>query len=161
MSKADRDNSIHAAHSPAGDQWDACPTGELSQMVDRLDAVQRRARSKQIYGTALASTAVFAVVVLALGSFFEPSGSNYGGINCAYCRNHLPDYYPHLTGEVELDDAEFVASMKVHLEKCTFCRAKFRSLYPDFDLSRTSATRPAIVIATLPQFTMGRSSLLY
>ena len=161
MSNADRDNLNRANDLRDGDQWEACPTGELTQLVDRLDAAQRRARSRQVYGTALASTAVFAVVVLALGSFFEPSGSNYGGINCAYCRNHLPDYYPHLTGEVVLADAEFVASMKVHLEKCTFCRSKFRSLYPDFELTRTNATRPAIAVATLPQFSVGRSSVLY
>ena len=133
-------------------QWEACPAGELTQLVDRLDAAQRHARRKQVYGTALISTAVFAGVVLVLGSVVGSGRANYGGINCAYCRNHLAEYYPHLTGDVVLSDAQFVASMKTHLEKCTFCRAKFRSLYPDFELTGAFAGQPAIAFALLPRF---------
>ena len=150
MASTERENS-----NSADVAWEECPAGELTQMVTRLDAAEQRRRSKQIYGTALISTVVFAGVVLAMGTFFDSGTTNYGGIDCAYCRNHLAEYFPHLNGDAVLEDAQFVASMKTHLEKCTFCRAKFRSLYPNFELSHRRATRPVLTVALLPQFAVG------
>lgn len=139
------------------DAWDVCPAGELTQMVHRLDASQRRARSRQVYKTALLSTAVFACVVLALGSVVGFGGSQYGGINCDFCRGHLAEYYPHAAGELVHQDAAFVTSMKTHLEKCQLCRGKFNTMYPDF--STASTARPTMKIAMQPMFAVRRLSI--
>jgi len=135
MSSKDRENLNQNDDHRNDNPWEVCPTGELTQMVHRLDASQRRARSKQVYGTALVSTGVFACVVLALGSFMGPSGNHYGDISCSTCRNHIPDYALHLTGELVLENVDLVASMKTHLEKCSFCRARYNALYPNSQLT--------------------------
>lgn len=148
-------------HSPGPDDsgqdhpWEACPTGELTHMVQRLDAKQNRARRKQIYGTALLSSAVFAGIVLAVGSLMGPGGNGYGGIRCAECRDHFTDYQLHIAGEQMSNDAEFLLSMKTHLEKCTFCREKFNALYPDHRVANAAAMRPAITFALQPMFAIG------
>jgi len=150
-----------------GDPWEACAAGELTQMVRRLDASQRHARRKQVYTTALLSTGVFACVVLAVGSLVGPARNLYGGISCRYCRSHFAEYQPYVAGEGDLagegvagrkadHDADFVGSMKTHLEKCTFCRAKFNAMYPDQRIAGTVMTRPlAVTIAVQPMFAIG------
>ena len=149
------------------DSWEACPPGELSQMVHRVDARQRGARRKQVLKTAMMSTAVFACVVLALGLFAGPAGSNYGNISCSYCRDHMAEYAPHLSGELvsgvsgelvsgELlhEDANFVANMKVHLEKCPFCGDRFEYLYPGLNVASTPTARLGFAWATPPELTL-------
>ncbi len=143
------------------DQWDACPGGELTQMVHRLDASQRRARSKQVFKTALVSTAVFACVVLAFGSVVGSVGPQYGGISCSYCRNHLAEYHPHVAGELVHQNAAFVASMKTHLEKCKLCRGKFNVMYPELSIAASTANRPAIEFVVRPMFAIGQRVALY
>ncbi len=138
------------------DPWEACAPGELTKMVHRLDASQRRSSRKQVYRTALISSAVFACVVFALGSIMGSGSSQYGGISCSYCRGHLAEYYPHASGQLDHQDAAFVTSMMTHLEKCTFCRSKFNSMYPDLALRNATTTRPLVVSAMRPMFAVGR-----
>ena len=124
------------------DQWDACPPGELSKMVHRLDASQYRARNQQVIKTALISSAVFACVVLALGSLAGPRGAQFGGINCDFCRSHMAEYQPHAAGEVVHQDTDFISSMKTHLEHCPICREKFNAMYPEQSLSMAYVLHP-------------------
>jgi len=140
------------------DPWEACPAGELSHMVQRLDATQRRARSKQVLRTALLSTAVFACVAFVAGSLMSPASNLYGGIPCSYCRDHFTDYQLHVAGERIQEDAAFVSSMKTHLEKCVFCRGKFNTRYPDQRIADLVATRPAVLIAMQPVFAIGQQA---
>ncbi len=151
--------------TPQSDQWDVCPSGVLTQMVSRLDATQRSASRKQVFRTALLSTAVFTCVVLSIGSIFGSRGAQFGGINCAFCQGHLAEYYPHAVGEVVLQDAAFVKSMETHLEECSFCHKKFIQMYPDLPENSTAAAMATngIVfgVAMRPIFAMGQQSLLY
>ncbi len=132
------------------EQWDACPGGELMQMVHRLDASQRRARGMQVAKTALLSTAVFACVVLALGSFMGSGDLQLGGIHCDYCQGRLAEYYPHAAGELVHEDATFVTSMETHLENCEFCRGKFNAMYPELNTTgtpgNTATLRPLLAL---------------
>ncbi|NOZ39092.1 MAG: hypothetical protein GXP24_02555 [Planctomycetes bacterium] len=137
---------------PQDNQWDVCPPGELTQMVHRLDASQRRQRTKQVLRTGLISTAVFAFVVMALGSIVGMGNSNYGGISCAFCRSHLAEYQPHVAGELIHQDDAFVASMKTHLENCTNCRGKFHAMYPDLSVSSVSTNWRTFGFAMQPMF---------
>lgn len=86
---------------PSGDehneQWEACPSGQLTGMVRRLEASQRRAQRKQVFNTALLSTAVFAIVVLAAGTWMGPASTSYGGIRCSVCRANFDAYNTHLS----------------------------------------------------------------
>ena len=132
------------------EQWDACPAGELTQMVHRLDASQRRARGKQVAKTALLSTAVFACVVLALGSFMGSGDMQFGNINCDYCQSHLAEYYPHAAGESVHEDATFVTSMETHLENCEFCREKFSAMHPELNTTgNTTRLHPLLAVGQL------------
>ena len=129
------------------DPWDACPAGELTQMVHRLDASQRRARSLQVGKTALLSTAVFACVVMVLGSFMGSSSLQFGGIDCETCQSDLAEYYLHAAGELVHEDAAFVTSMETHLEQCEFCREKFHAMYPELNMTGTATLRPLLTVA--------------
>ena len=128
-----------------GDHWEPCPPGELSRMVQRVGATADLQRRRQLYKTALLSTALFACVVLAVGSLM-PSNNHYGGIACSVCRGHIPEYVAHVENEKLMDDADLLASVKLHLEKCKFCQQWSEVRYPDL-LSATLGTagRPAML----------------
>ncbi|MEM8945955.1 MAG: hypothetical protein AAGD11_12335 [Planctomycetota bacterium] len=144
------------------EQWNACSGGELTKLVGRLDARQRSAQRKQVLGTALVSTGVFACVVLALGTFMDGGSSQqYGGIACSVCRQHLADYQLHLLGESKFEDGEMLASVKTHLEKCTFCRGKFNAMYPDQQIGSIGQSRQAMLIALQPAFAYKHATRLY
>ncbi len=144
MSNKNR-QSTHQNDSP----WDACPAGELTQMVHRLDASQRRTRSLQVGKTALLSTAVFACVVMVLGSFMGSSSLQFGGIDCETCQSRLAEYYPHAAGELVHEDVDFVASIETHLKECEFCREKFYAMYPALNTTRTTTLRLRLAFAQL------------
>lgn len=108
------------------DDWHDCPTGELSQMVGRLNVAQRRARMKKFYGKAAACVLLVAVGVFAVGTVLS---SRYGGISCPECQEHFVAFYNHQTKAADMDDA-LVSSMTRHLEKCGGCRSAFEKNYP-------------------------------
>lgn len=115
---------------PNAEHWQECPPGELTQMVTRLDRSQRRARHRKLAGVVLGSSAAYAAVVLALGSWMSSQGTIFGGISCSYCVDHFEAYSEHLQSIRVSDDAEFLASMRTHIEKCALCRSKFQSRFP-------------------------------
>jgi len=153
------------------DPWEACPSGELGRMVQRLDTSQLRARRKQVFSTALLSTAVFACVVFVVGSMMDSNSTHYGGIACSYCCSHFDEYQPHVAGELVHEDAAFVTSMRVHLEKCSFCHDRFNATYPGLlSAGCAPSTRPVALVAlrqstrqpTLePLLAITRQSVLY
>ena len=111
--------------------WKPCQPGELSRMARRLDAVERRARYRQLVSTGLLSMSLFAVGVILIGGvavFREP---NFGGIRCSECLAHAEEYHEHLLGETLMADLTLVGQMKTHLELCDRCRGKFYQAYPD------------------------------
>jgi hypothetical protein len=156
------------------DAWEACPEGELTQMVRRLDASQRWAVRKQVYTTALISTGVFACIVFAVGSLWGPDSTLYGRITCRFCRDHFSDYQLSLVagalvaGDAGVEsagvagagvagagvasagvagagqDAALLLNMKTHLEKCTFCRSRFNDAYPDHRIAAATLARPLV-----------------
>jgi|GEM_PF-3047968 len=144
MSATNRPNHAGQSATPGQeDLWEACPTGEISRMADRIEATQRHRRRKQVFGTALASTALFACVVLVVGSLWGPSNSFYGSLACSQCRSHFNEYQAHLAGQAPLPDADLVSSMQIHLEKCVLCQGRFNALYPGLlTTSGMPATRP-------------------
>jgi len=147
-----RDQQPTSPERDAHEQWEACPQGELHNLVQRLDATQIQSRRRQMLSTAVVSSAVFACVVLALGSVMGPRSNGYGGIRCSECREHFTDYQLHVAGKQISQDADFLASMKTHLEKCTFCRGRFNAAYPDYSVNSAATTRPAITLALQPMF---------
>ncbi|NOY40258.1 MAG: hypothetical protein GXP26_00275 [Planctomycetes bacterium] len=108
------------------DDWRDCPIGELSQMVGRLNAAQRQARMKQLYGKAAACVLLVAVGVFAVGTVLS---SRYGGITCPECQEHFVAFYDHQTKATAMDDA-LASSMTKHLENCGSCRSAFEKSYP-------------------------------
>lgn len=156
MSKNDNNNDGSQI-----DHWEACSAGELTKMVHRLDARQRAVRRRQVLNTALVSTAVFACVVLGLGTFMNSGGSHAGGIACSVCREHLADYQLHLIGEQQFDDEQLLTSMKIHLEKCQFCRGRFNTAYPEQRIEVSTTTRRALLLAVQPGFALAEPTPSY
>ncbi|MCG8448088.1 MAG: hypothetical protein MI725_00730 [Pirellulales bacterium] len=148
-------------HDPSSNDWDVCPTGELSQMAARLDAAQRRASRNRLYGGTLACTALFAVVVLSVGSFLNSDGVKHGGIGCRECMSNFAAYHDHLTEANLLADAKLIASMATHLEKCDLCRGEFNAAYPGVLVSNLSAVGRPLQVAMLPRFTAEIPLALY
>ncbi len=132
------------------DEWQQCPSGELTKMVHRLDASQRRSRNRQVLRTATMSTALFAGVVIALGSWMSARDASYGGISCSQCRDGMAEYHSSVAGEFKMADSAFATSMRTHLNQCTFCRSRFEALYPEPGTARTTLTRPKIMLALHP-----------
>ena len=132
------------------DDWTPCQPGELTRMVKRLDAAERRTRYRQLARTGLLSMLVFAIgtmLVGGLGVFREP---NYGGIRCSECIAHAEEYYQHLLGETLMADLTLAEQMKTHLELCDRCRPKFYKMYPDVAMGGEDEYRfqpPRIVFA--------------
>ena len=141
--------------------WDTCSPGELGKMVHRLDAQQRSVRRRQVLSTALVSTGVFACAVLTLGSLLDNSATYYGGIACSTCKQHMSDYQLHLVGESTFADEELLASMKVHLEKCKFCKDKFNGMFPEQRITLNTATKPVLMFALQPSLMANQTTALY
>jgi hypothetical protein len=134
------------------DSWQACPEGEFTQLVHRLDSRERAARRKQVFSIALASTAAFAALVLVVGLVLGPGGPNFGGISCAECREQMAEYAPHAAGKIVHQDQDLVRSMQTHLKHCDFCRDKFQAMYPEVAMvpkaavSRWESTGPVLAM---------------
>ena len=138
------------------DDWTPCQPGELTRMVKRLDAVERRTRHRQLARTGLLSLLLFAVGIVlvgGLGVFQEP---DFGGIRCSECLVHAEDYYRHLRGETLMADLAVAEQMKTHLQLCDRCRDKFYMMYPDVAISaigelRFQPPRPIFTVALVPR----------
>ncbi len=130
------------------DDWDNCPQGELSRMVQRLDASQGRARTRKFYRAGLLSMLLVAGGIVLAGSLpgllgqpeqqpglqpgLQPgqSGAMLGGITCAECRSHFAIFQGHLAGTKQIEDADLAESMAAHLAQCKSCQQLFGQSYP-------------------------------
>jgi len=140
------------------DDWQACPPGEITRLVKRLDSRERRARFGQLATTGLVSMLLFAAGAILFGGFVAYEEPTFGGIACTDCLAHAAEYHEHLVGSEPVADAELMGKIKTHLEMCPCCRAKFHQAYPDVPLNQLATTdirfRPslpalAVVLSTV------------
>ena len=106
----------------ASSDWGDCPRGTLSQGVR---AIQRRRRNQEVFRLSAAAVGVFALVVvvgLAVPTFREPAGYNFGDITCAETKPLLPVY---AAGNL---DAQTAAKIDAHLAQCPHCRPMFEEM---------------------------------
>lgn len=122
------------------DDWQACPPGELSRMVGRVGARERRARFRQLASSGLLSMLLFAAGAIVVGGFVIYEEPTFGGISCTDCLGHAAAYHSHLVGDCPMADVQLVAKIETHLEKCNCCRAKFHQTYPDVPLEQLANT---------------------
>ena len=139
--------------------WDVCESGELTNMVHRLDVKQRRARRRKALSTAFVSTSAVAFAVVALGTFMNQSNLKYGGLTCLFCRGHFAEFQAHHAGQSVHEDANFIKNMSLHLKDCNPCRDEFNLRYPKTPFASVSAHR-MIPIALQPVFTANFSQRL-
>lgn len=114
------------------DSWDACPSGELSHMVDARKAQRRRRVMDRAAVVAASAMVCIAIGGFALGVFSpDPSapagGANYGGIACADVVDCLPAYLADQRQDPANThlDAATVASITEHLSHCPACRQHY------------------------------------
>ncbi len=106
------------AKASKNDDWDACPPGELSRMVGRIQA-SRRKQSVVRGGIVSALTLVLAVTIWqALPSLTGETQHNYGGISCTEVQAALPHFL-----DDQLDE-ETSEKVRLHLAQCDMCRPK-------------------------------------
>ena len=127
----DRSNSEQDA------QWEPCG-GEISQMVSRLDRVERGKRTRQLASTAMLSLVIFATGAIVVGGFLAFREPQFGGIGCTECLAHAAEYRDHVAGVAPMSDLQLAGKMKIHLEQCPCCRTKFGEAYPDITLANSS-----------------------
>ena len=122
------------------DNWQACPPGELTRMVGRLGARERRARLRQLASSGLLTMLLFAAGTVLFGGFVIYEEPMFGGISCTDCLGHAAEYHDHLVGKRPIVDVGLVAAIETHLKKCDSCRAKFHQAYPDIPLEQLTKT---------------------
>ncbi len=122
------------------DNWQACPPGELTRMVERLGARERRARFRQLASSGLLSMLLIAAGTILVGGFVIYEEPTFGGISCTDCLGHAAEYHNHLVGKSPMADIELVAKIKTHLEMCASCRSKFHQAYSDVPLEQLTKT---------------------
>ncbi len=122
------------------DNWQACPPGELTRMVGRLAARERRARFKQLASSGLLSMLLFAAGAILVGGFVIYEEPTFGGISCTDCLAHAVEYHDHLLGKSSMTDVELVAMIETHLKKCDHCRTRFLKAYSDVSLEQLTNT---------------------
>jgi len=139
------------------DDWQACPPGEITRLVNRLNSRERRARFGQLATTGLVSMLLFAAGAILFGGFVAYEEPTYGGIACTDCLAHAAAYHDHLVGSETVADVELIGKIKTHLEMCSCCRAKFHQAYPDIPLDQLATTElrfrpflPTLAIALSP-----------
>ncbi len=103
------------------DAWDACPRGEVSQLVQGLHA-QRKQQSIVRAATIAACLLLIGVVGLFALPNSEPRQPNYGGIVCSKVVQHARAF---IDGSL---DAEIADRIRVHLGECKGCRDKINGM---------------------------------
>jgi hypothetical protein len=142
------------------DDWQACPSGELTQMVGRLNARERRARFAQLASSGLMSMLLFAAGAILVGGFVIYQEPMFGGISCTDCLSHANEYHDHLLGSSPMADVELASQIETHLEECLCCRTKFGQAYPDIPMERlTQLDSPSHLLS--PTFAIAFSSVGY
>ncbi len=96
--------------------WEACPAGEVTELVGRLRSRRRHETFRQVaIGTAALCLVLIAGSTL-VHRVLDPAEPNFGGITCSEVTKHAEAY---VAGT--LDD-ELVRRIDVHLGQCTYCR---------------------------------------
>ena len=115
--------------------WDACPAGELTKMVQARSAQRRRKTVDR-----LAVVAAGALVCLAIGGFtlglFTPepdAGGRHGDLACSEVLPLLPGY---IEGEIDDDQQRRVAA---HLEHCPGCKSRYEQMMQQVSQAAYSA----------------------
>jgi hypothetical protein len=142
------------------DDWQACPPGELTRMVGRLGARERRARFGQLASIGLLSMLLFAAGAILVGGFVIYDEPTFGGISCTDCLSHAGEYHNHLIGTAPMVDVELVGRIETHLEKCDCCREKFRQTYPGVLQDQVAASEMRFRLS-LPVFAVVSSPVGY
>ena len=108
--------------------WDACPTGELTRLGDGLRmkaAKHQRAQSIRLGGL------VTALLLVAFVGYQVTTGALAPGeqISCQACANMFDEYHAHLTTAESMGATE-LEQMEGHLAYCKKCRDAFETTYP-------------------------------
>jgi hypothetical protein len=122
------------------DDWQDCSSGELTRMVGRLDARERRARFRQLASSGLLSMLLIAAGAILIGGFVIFEEPTFGGITCTDCLGHAVEYHDHLVGNSPMADVELVTMIETHLKECASCRTKFQQAYSDVPLEQLTKT---------------------
>ncbi len=104
------------AEHELGGGWQACPPGEVTELVGRLRARRRHETLRQV---ALGTTALCLVLIAGsslIHRVLTPAEPNFGGITCTEVAEHTEAY---VAGTL---DADLARRIDVHLGQCTFCR---------------------------------------
>jgi hypothetical protein len=128
--------------SENGDQWDACPAGEIQQMVRR----ERSRRTTTKLTRAVSATgvvAVLAVAVFVVGWHWldrQPATpERLSAITCAEVIDHLPAY---VNDTLYREDPHVYEAVFQHLQRCRECEAEKRKLVAS--QSAISAKKPSV-----------------
>lgn len=119
------------ANKVTNDQWNACGTGEVQQLVGRLQT-RRRMRTARRAGAAAAGL----LLLLSAGYFLADGSSktvpNAGvpdheinGIVCSEVLEHAEEY---MAGTLD-DDLQ--ARIRGHLKSCAYCRERIETMRRD------------------------------
>jgi hypothetical protein len=103
---------------PNSDSWSACPGGEISNMVDRLQRGRRSAATAKMIG---AATAV--IFCVAAWQFSLSSENNFGQIACSDVCKHGKAYKD---GSLAKSNPALLARIEEHLDECEPCATKLR-----------------------------------
>lgn len=126
------------------DAWDACPEGEIRQMVQRNRARRSRRKLARV-SSGVAVVAVLLIVGVVGGRFWldrqmqpapAPAATDHliAGISCADVIANLPAYGD---GSLAREDEEIYDRVFHHLAKCHECRSKWREI----TLEETASTQ--------------------
>ena len=100
---------------PEDSDWSACPSGEIQGLVGRLQARQRRERTRQ----AAAGVVCLALLVTA-GFYAVPrlgvKEAKFGGITCSELQQQAEQYVQQTL------DPQATERFDAHLARCRHCR---------------------------------------
>ncbi len=104
------------AEHKSDSEWQACPSGEVAELVGRLRARRRHETFRQV----ALGTAALCLVLIAGSALihrgFKPADPNFGGITCTEVAEHAEAY---VAGTL---DADLTQRIDMHLSRCPFCR---------------------------------------
>ncbi len=111
------------------EQWDSCPTGEISSMVVLLKTKKKKALIASFVKTASYSFLFMALGLFSLGYYY--SNNFLGGIPCHECIANLKEYHAYRLEKNPDFNTSLASSMQQHLKNCPPCRTHYQSVYPN------------------------------
>ena len=146
------------------DDWEACPSNQILEMVKELNLQEKRARNTRLLGRA----AIAGLLLLAIGGTYQWAADRgngspnimVAGIDCNECRTMLVEFHKKVsTGTSALSPEQF-AQVKGHVIGCKHCNAKYESMHPGelATLASLIQTYPASVVNTYPTMLLAIAS---